>query len=66
MIVRRQTARQPRGTGPVRKWRVRYQEDMHKLRAWAKGWKGLKKLPTQVEALSSKYRSSFVKQRTLI
>jgi len=60
MSVRRQATRCPRGILPPRNWRLRYQEDVRTLCAWAKEWDGLPKVPTHEIALGSKCRSGFV------
>ncbi|KAF9645112.1 hypothetical protein BDM02DRAFT_3120722, partial [Thelephora ganbajun] len=45
------TTRRPRGMGEPRDHRIRQQRDMRKLCAWAQGWKGLPKLPSNEKAL---------------
>lgn len=60
MCVRRQATRRPQDILPPRTRRLRYQEDVRRLCAWAKEWDGLPKVPAHEIALSSKCRSGFV------
>lgn len=63
MFARRQAprTRRARGEGASRPHRRRNQEDVRKLRTWAKGLRGLSRLPSHKDAIAGVYLFNSVK-----